>query len=89
MKYDGQIDCRTITGECRAAIAEYCCCDVCGMGAHPCIACVDRLDWVDTYEICLDVAQRVKGERAMTWDEFLSFRDCVYGLIQGAVPVAR
>jgi len=88
MKYDGQIDCRTITGECRAAIAEYCCCDICGMDSQPCVACVDGLDWVDTYEICLDVAKRVKGERAMTWDEFLSFRDCVYGLIQGAVPVA-
>ena len=89
MKHDGQIDCRTLTGECRAAIAEYCCCDVCGMETYPCGACVDNLDWVDTYEICLDVAKRVNGERAMTWDEFLSFRDCVTGLMQGSAQIAR
>ena len=77
MKYDGQIDYRKIAGECMAAIAEYCCCDICGMDVQPCVACVDGLDWVDMYEICLDVAKRVRGERAMTWDEFLSLRECV------------
>ena len=28
MKHEGWIDRQTIAGECRAVIAEYCCCDI-------------------------------------------------------------
>ena len=78
MKHEGWIGRQTIAGECRAVIAEYCCCDICGMDVQPCVACVDGLDWVDTYEICLDAANRVKGERAMTWNEYIAIRECVH-----------
>ena len=68
MKADKQ----TILGECMAAIAEYCCCDVVDIHQY-----IGDLDWVDMYEICLDVALRVKGKRAMSWEEFLALRECV------------
>jgi hypothetical protein len=71
-------DKQIILDECRAAVAQYCCCDVRGADARSRDACVYYLDFVDLYEICLDVAQRVKGERAMAWDEFLEISDCVF-----------
>ena len=71
-------DKQIILDECRAAVAQYCCCDARGADEHSRDACVYYLDFVDLYEICLDVAQRVKGERAMAWEEFLEISDCVF-----------
>ena len=69
-------DKQIILDECRAAVAQYCCCDVRDAGSRR--DSVYYLDFVDIYEICLDVAQRVKGERAMAWEEFLEISDCVF-----------
>lgn len=71
-------DKQIILDEFRAAVAQYCCCDTRGADARSRRDSVYYLDFVDLYEICLDVAQRVKGERAMAWDEFLEISDCVF-----------
>ena len=63
---------QTILEKCRTAVAKYCSCDVVDIHQH-----IDDLDWVDMYEICLDVALRVKGKKAMSWEEFLTFRENV------------
>ena len=65
---------QAILAECKAAVAEYCCCDMNEMNQYP---YVYDLDWVDMYEVCLDVAKRVKGEKALAWEEFLVYRDCI------------
>ena len=62
----------------RVAVAQYCCCDVRDADASSCHDNIYYLDFVDMYEICLDVAQRVKGVRAMAWEEFLEISDCVF-----------
>ena len=61
-----------ILGECEEAVAEYCGCDATDIYLH-----IGGLDFVDMYEICLDVALRVNGKKAMSWDEFLTFREYV------------
>ena len=71
-------DKQIILDECRAAVAQYCCCDARDADASSRRDNVYYLDFVDMYEICLDVAQRVKGERAMAWDEFLEISHCVF-----------
>jgi len=71
-------DKQIIIDECRAAVAQYCCCDVRDADASSRCDNVYYLDFVDMYEICLDVAQRVKGVRAMAWEEFLEISDCVF-----------
>ena len=71
-------DKQIIIDECRAAVAQYCCCDARGADASSRRDNVYYLDFVDMYEICLDVAQRVKGVRAMAWEEFLEISDCVF-----------
>ena len=71
-------DKQIIIDECRAAVAQYCCCDVRDADASSRCDNVYYLDFVDMYEICLDVAQRVKGVRAMGWDEFIEISDCVF-----------
>jgi hypothetical protein len=68
-------DKQIISDECRAAVSQYCCCDA-DAGSRR--GSVYYLDFVDIYEICLDVAQRVKGVRAMAWEEFLEISDCVF-----------
>ncbi len=68
-------DRQIILDECRAAVAEYCCCDADAGSRRD---SVYYLDFVDMYEICLEVAQRVKGERAMGWDEFIEISACVF-----------
>ena len=71
-------DRQIIIDECRTAVEQYCCCDARGTEPSSRRDCVYYLDFVDMYEICLDVAQRVKGERALAWDEFLEISHCVY-----------
>ena len=71
-------DKQIILDECRAAVAQYCCCDARGAGERSRYDSVYYLDFVDLYEICLDVAQRVKGERVMAWDEFIEINDCIF-----------
>lgn len=66
------MDLKDAIKEAAAAVAKYCRCDVMDIPQ-----CIGNLRWVDMYEICLDVALRVKGKRAMTWEEFLSIRECV------------
>ena len=66
------IDFKDAIKEAAAAVAEYCRCDVIDIPQ-----CIGNLRLVDMYEICLDVAVRVKGIRAMTWEEFLLIRECV------------
>ena len=73
-----ETDRQTILDECRTAVTQYCCCDAQSVDVHSRYACVYHLDFVDMYEICLDIAQRVKGERAMAWDEFREISDCVF-----------
>ena len=68
-------DKQIIIDECKAAVAQYCCCDADAGSRRD---SVYYLDFVDIYEICLDVAQRVKGERMLAWDEFLEISDCVF-----------
>ena len=68
-------DRQIILDECRAAVAQYCCCDDDASSRRD---SVYYLDFLDMYEICLNVAQRVKGERTMEWDEFLEISDCVF-----------
>ena len=71
-------DRQIILDECRAAVAQYCCCDVRDADASSRHDNIYYLDFVDMYEICLDVAKRVKGVRAMAWEEFLEISDCVF-----------
>ena len=71
-------DKQIILDECRAAVEQYCCCDAQGADVRSRYDSVYYLDFVDMYEICLDVAQRVKGERVMAWDEFLEISYCVF-----------
>ena len=71
-------DKQIILDECRAAVEQYCYNDARGAMESSRRDDVYYLDFVDMYEICLDVAQRVKGERAMAWDEFLEISDCVF-----------
>lgn len=73
-------DRQIILDECRAAVAQYCCCDARGADASSRRDSVYYLDFVDIYEICLDVAQRVKGERMLAWNEFLEISDCVFAV---------
>ena len=68
-------DKQIIIDECMAAVSQYCCCDADASSRRD---SVYYLDFVDIYEICLDVAQRVKGERMLAWDEFLEISDCVF-----------
>ncbi len=46
-------DKQIIIDECRAAVAQYCCCDADASSRRD---SVYYLDFVDIYEICLDVA---------------------------------
>ena len=70
-------DKQIILDECRAAVAQYCCCNADAGSRRD---SVYYLDFVDLYEICLDVAQRVKGERVMACDEFLDLNYNVWKL---------
>ena len=58
-------------------MAEHCRCEICPNDGCSYVECFDSLDWVDMYEICIEVASRVNGKNEMDWDEFLEFYKCV------------
>ena len=35
----------------------------------------DTMDIIDEYEVCLDVAEVVKGSREMSWAEFCTYKN--------------
>lgn len=70
-----EMDWQMIRDECRTVASEYCHCNVSRMDVR---RCIEGLAFMDIYEICLDVAQRVKGEREMDWDEFQELSRCLF-----------
>ena len=69
------MDRQKIRDECMAVASEYCHCNVSGVDVR---LSIGYLHFMDVYEICLDVAQRVKGEREMDWDEFQELCHCLF-----------